>query len=309
MKKYNIIVVGGGFSGTAAALEAARSGLSVLLIEQANCLGGAASNCLVHPYMNWQTRLNGENIHLSRGIFTEINNELKSFGETVDKAVCGSMFHEEYLKLVLLKMTDEAGVELLLRSYLTEAECEGGRIQSITVANKSGYTKLYADYYIDATGDGDLVHLAGFPTTLGRKSDNLCQPMTLCFRLSNVDIKKFHEERREKINALYKKFRAEGKIKNPREDVLTFDTLLDGIVHFNSTRIIKLNPTNAFDVSKAEIEARKQVLELFKFMKENFESCKNAHLLSTAAQIGVRESRMICGEYTLTEEDLKACTK
>jgi hypothetical protein len=106
-------------------------------------------------------------------------------------------------------------------------------------------------------------------------------------------------------NELYKKFRAEGKIKNPREDVLTFRTTSDNVVHFNSTRIIKLDPTNADDFTKAEIDAREQVVELVKFMKENIPGFENAKLLSTAMEIGVRESRMINGEYILTGTDLR----
>lgn len=309
MEKYDLIVVGGGFSGTAAAIQAARSGLSVLLIEQANCLGGAAANCLVNPYMGWWIKVDGEDIPICRGIFAEINKELEAFNDTLDEAISFNRFNEEYLKIVMQRMLLKSGAKLLLRSYLTEAECENGRVESITVANKSGYMKLYADYFIDATGDGDLAHLAGFRMKLGRETDNLCQPMTLCFRAANVDIAKFREERKSLINEVYKKFRKEGKIKNPREDVLTFFTLIDGVVHFNSTRIIKLNPTDAWNITKAEIEAREQALELFAFMKVNFESFKNANLLSTAPQIGIRESRMICGEHMLTAEELKACTR
>lgn len=308
VKKYDLIVAGGGFAGTAAAIEAARSGLSVLLTEQSNCLGGAASNCLVNPYMGWATKLNGKNVDLCRGIFAEINNNLREFGKTIDTALERNIFNEEYLKFILLEMTEKAGVELLLRSYITEAKCQNGIVKSITAANKSGYTELYADYFIDATGDADLIHLSGFETRLGRDGDNLCQPMTLCFRVANVDMEKFREER-PRLNVLYKKYKEEGKIKNPREDILCFYLLVEGIIHFNSTRIVKLDPTNALDITKAEIGARKQVFELFSFLKENFESFKNAHILSTAANIGVRESRMICGEHTLTEIELKECTK
>lgn len=308
MKEYDVLVVGGGFSGTAAAISAARCGATVLLVEQSNCLGGAATNSLVNPFMEWRTKIDGVDFALCRGIFEEINNEMKKFGETVDKAISYNIFSEEYLKIILMRMAQEAGVEFLLRSYLTGVECKDGVVKGITVANKSGNMVLKAKKFVDATGDADLVHLAGFETKLGRESDNLCQPMTLCFRVSNVDKEKYIDEK-NKINPLYKKFREEGKIKNPREDVLMFHTLQDDIIHFNTTRIVKLNPTDAEDITKAEIMAREQVYEIFGFLKDNFEAFKNSHILSTAMQIGVRESRMICGEYVLTGEDLKECTK
>ena len=80
-----------------------------------------------------------------------------------------------------------------------------------------------------------------------------------------------------------------------------------GVLHFNSTRIVKRNPTNPFDVSIAEAEARKQAYELFDFIKENCDNFAEAHLIQTAASIGVRESRMIDGEYTLNEDDILSC--
>ncbi len=308
MKEYDVIVVGGGFAGSAAAIAAAREGVSVLLVEQSNCLGGAATNCLVNPFMGYWTKIDGKDHAICQGIFKEINEEMESFGKTVDRAINFNIFNEEYLKIILMRMAQKAGVKFLLRSYLTDATSENGEIKSITIANKSGNTILKAKRFIDATGDADLAHLAGFKTQLGRESDNLCQPMTLCFRLSNIDRAKYDQEKGT-INDLYKKFKSEGKIKNPREDVLKFDTLQEDILHFNTTRIVKLDPTNAEDLTKAEIMAREQVFEMFEFLRNNFEAFKHSHLISTAMQIGVRESRMIIGEHILTGEELKNCTK
>lgn len=311
MKKYDIIIIGGGFSGSAAAICAAREGASVLLIEQTNCLGGAATNCLVNPFMPYSTVIDGKKTDLSQGLFREITEKLKDFGKTEESLInddWGSKtFSEEHLKIILQRMALDAGVELLFHSYLIGAEREGNKIKSVTVANKSGQMTFEAERFIDATGDADLTVLSGFETRLGRDEDNLCQPMTLCFRISGVDHEKFLQERKD-INPLYEKFQSEGKIKNPREDVLIFRTLQKGILHFNTTRIVKLNPTDAIDITKAEIMAREQVFEIFEFLKNNFECFKNCHILSTAAQIGVRESRMINGEYILTGNDIVVCT-
>ena len=91
--------------------------------------------------------------------------------------------------------------------------------------------------------------------------------------------------------------------------MLIFRTLHTGVQHFNSTRVVRLDPTDLFDVTKAEQEAREQVFELVQFLRENIEGYEHCELLSTAMETGVRESRMILGEYTLTGEDLVACTK
>lgn len=302
MEKYDVIIIGGGFSGTAAAIAAARGGCSVLLVEQSNCLGGAAQINLVTPFMGYTA--GGEHpILLSRGLFAEITGRLREIGGMIDK----NQFHDEYLKLVLQRMTLEAGVTLLFNTTFVRANKEQEKIRSLEFVNKSGVFSAEATYYIDATGDADVAFAAGCPFHVGR-ADGLCQPMTLCFRVTNVDVKAYLEDRKN-LNEIYKKMQEEGKIKNPREDVLTFTTPVDNLLHFNSTRVVKLDPTNGEDVTRAEIEAREQVFELFAFLKEHARGFENAQLLSTAIRIGVRESRMIDGVYTLTKEDIMACKK
>ena len=308
MEKYNLIVAGGGFSGVAAAIGAARGGLKVLLIEKGNCFGGASVTGLVNPFMPfWTKSVDGEQkrMYLSEGIFREILNGLAEGGALGQNEMT---FDEEYLKLLLNRMIKKAGITPLFHSYVTNADITDGKINNITVSNKSGNIKFSADYYIDATGDGDLAACCGFPFKIGRDKDGLCQPMTLCFRLADVDMEVFARSR-SMINPLYKELKEQGIIKNIREDVLYFYTLTDGIVHFNSTRIIKKNPVSAFDVTEAEIDAREQVFELHNFLKERVDGFQNSRLIMTAPQIGVRESRKIEGEYILTGDDLVVCTK
>lgn len=307
MNKYDLIVIGGGFSGVGAAISAAREGLSVLLIDKNNCLGGAASCCLVNPYMPYATRdpeTKGKKI-LCAGIFGEINDELAKLGG-IDST--RHMFNEEYLKLVLNRMAEKSGVKLLFNSYLVNSETDGEYIKSVSVVNKSGIQSYYADYYIDATGDADLAAVSGCSYRLGRDSDELCQPMTLCFRIANVDVERAVRDL-PRINEMYKKMRCDGKIKNIREDVLVFRNPVDGVLHFNSTRVVKKNPVNGEDVTAAEIEAREQAFELYEFLKNNFEAFKNSQFIMSAAHIGVRESRMIKGKYILTQEDIVSCRR
>lgn len=305
MKRYDLVVAGGGFAGTAAAIAAARRGLSVLLIDKSNCLGGAASNCLVQPFMLFTTNENGKTRDLCGGIFREIGTELGKDNKFQTRGN-DTFFHDEYLKLILNRMTIDSGVELLFHANVISAERTGNRITSVTIADKSKKYTVFADYFIDATGDANLAYMCGCSFRLGRNGDNLCQPMTLCFRLVNVDEDKIN---RAEINKLYKEKKEVGAIKNPREDVLMFNTLMKGVVHFNTTRIVKLNPTDIFDVTRAEIDARVQMYEIFDFLKDNFSCFKNAEIVSSAAEIGIRESRMIDGEYILTGEDLKKLTK
>lgn len=304
---YDIIVLGGGFTGCAAAIAAARLGQKVLLLEASGFLGGAASNCLIFPFMNYATNIVNEDgtkrrHTLSRGIFTELVDKLRERGN-------GKVFYDEDLKLILDEMTAEEGVDVLFHATLCGVSKNGTHIETVSAATKAGVLTFSGKTFIDSTGDADLCAMAGVETHLGREKDNLCQPMTLCFRVANVDKAAFFANRAV-MQKLYKEWLAAGKFENPREDILVFDYPIDGILHFNTTRVVKHNPVNPFDVTKAEMAARRQVAELLKFFKDNsLAGMENAKLVYTAPSIGVRESRMLTGDYVLTGDDLVACKK
>lgn len=303
MKKYDLAVVGGGFAGVAAALAAARGGAKVLIVEKSNCLGGAATNCLVNPFMKYWTVMDGTRMDLSTGIFKEIHARLEGCN-----AMLKESFLEEELKYILNEMVIEANVDLLFHAYLFRVEKCGEDISSIMVATKNGELRIEADYFIDATGDAQLAYLANCPTVLGREPDHLCQPMTLCFRLGNVDVEKFFASR-ERLKIAHAQSLAAGELINPRENILVFKTPINNVLHFNTTRVVKRDPTSPEAVTEAEVLARRQIYEIYDFMKKHADGLENSFLMMTASEIGVRESRMIVGDYVLTEKDCKACVK
>lgn len=310
MKKYDLIVAGGGLTGVAAAVSAARQGMRVLLFEQSGSLGGAMSNNLVFPFMRYWTQdtETKELQFLSGGIFSEMLQRHNKYAPMQFIEDPKNFFITDYFKCALDDILEESGAEVLYHATLYNVTKSARNISAVQLATKSGPMELEADFFIDATGDGDLLAFSGCEFLLGRAADHLCQPMTTCFRVANVDDELFKQEHKE-IQTLYKQFQAENKIKNPREDVLMFRGMGKGIVHFNSTRIVKHDPTDPFALSRAETLARKQVLELLSFMQENFAAFKDSELISCATSIGVRESRKLVGEHVLTAEELKACTK
>ena len=303
MKKYDLAVIGGGFAGVAAALAAARAGAKVLIVEKSNCLGGAAVNCLVNPFMPYWTEMDGKRVDLSAGIFKEIHDRLEHHN-----AMSKESFLEEELKYILNEMVAEANIDLLFHAYIFKVEKCDEHIASIVVATKSGEMHVEANYFIDATGDAQLAYLAGCPTVLGRESDHLCQPMTLCFRVGNVDVEKFYASR-EKLKIAHAQSLAAGELINPRENILVFKTPIHNVLHFNTTRVVRKNPTSPVEVTEAEVLARQQVYEIYEFMKNHADGLENSFLMMTAAEIGVRESRMIVGDYVLTEQDCRNFVK
>ncbi|MBQ9730482.1 MAG: FAD-dependent oxidoreductase [Clostridia bacterium] len=306
MEHYQVIVVGGGFSGTMAAIAAARDGAKVLLIEKSGALGGAAVLNHVLPFMEYHFfRENGEVVPLNRGLLKEFVDRLR---ENNGILANDSTFNEEYLKVALDDMTEKYGVDVLFHTTLIGANRNGDKLTSIEVFNIEGKSTLTADLFIDATGDAMLTLLSGEPFKIGREPDEKCQPMTLCFRLGKVDVDKFYSEDFATVNEIWKAKLANGDFINPRENILSFIHTTDDVLHLNSTRV-NLSPVSAKERSDAEKIARKQMIELTNFLREYAPSCKNATLLSSATEIGVRESRMIDGVYTLTGEDITSCRK
>lgn len=303
MKQYDLIVAGGGLTGVAAAVTAAREGLSVLLVEKSGCLGGALSNNLVYPFMRyWTTDPETDaRIDLSRGFFHELRDLQVRYCGTAQN----SHFNPEYYKFILDELVTEAGVEVLFHAVIFKTETEASQLKAVYAATVAGELRLEAGFFCDATGNGDLFCLSGCDFQLGRDADGLCQPMTTCFRMSNVDIDRFQKER-FMLQDAYKQAKAEGKITNPREDILTFQGIGKGILHFNTTRVVRHDPTDPFAVSKAEMLARQQILEMEVFLKAHSPAFAESTVISVSQDIGIRESRKLRGVYILTQEDLKA---
>ncbi len=302
---YDVIVIGGGLAGCGAALAAARNGAKTLLVERINALGGAPCTMGVNPFMPYKTRdpETGELIPLSRGIFAELENNLREAG-----AMRQNAFNAEWLKIVLNRMMLASGVELLFNSVAASVKREGDRITSVTVSNKSGLVELKASYFIDCTGDADVAMLADFPYRLGRPGDQLCQPMTLCFQICNVDPDKFNEVQHT-IIPKWQEEHKKGYIKNPMTEIMVFHTPIPSVVQLNATRIVKKNPTDCWELTQADIEAREQIVELYTFLRKFIPGFENCHLVNSAPQTGVRESRMIDGEYVLSAEEMKDCVR
>lgn len=308
MKHYDLIVVGGGFSGVMAACAAGREGLSVLLLERSGALGGAACVNYVLPFMNfnYKNKETGETRPLSKGLFQEFLKRMRAYDATMSEEIL--TFNEEFLKVVMDEMTDDYHVDVLFHSTLVGAETEGRQIRKLRFLNVNGMMEAEADSFIDATGDGTLFMMTGCNYHVGRETDHRTQPMTLCFRMGNVDMARFYKEDRAKVNALWKEKLAAGELLNPREDILTFKHMTPDVLHLNSTRVLG-DPTDPRERSDAEKTARKEMVELYRFLKENAPSCKDATILSSSYEIGVRESRMVDGLYEISAEDILSCRK
>jgi glycine/D-amino acid oxidase-like deaminating enzyme len=297
-----VAVLGGGPAGLCAAVAAAQEGADVLLVERYGFLGGMATAGLVNPFMAFQTASPDapEVLKLVNGGLLQV--VIARLQEAGGYDAQQQAFDPETMKQVAQEMALEVGVRLRLHTMLIGALAEEGRVRLAGTASKSGLETVAAEVFIDATGDADLAAWAGAEYEQGRPEDGLCQPMTLNFRMGGVDQDLMPT--RAEINALYDAAKQRGEIDNPRENVLWFYTTRRGEIHFNTTRVVGKQATDAADLTAAEIEARAQVKQMVAFLRGEVPGLAGAYLLATGTQIGMRESRRVMGDYVLTAEDV-----
>jgi succinate dehydrogenase/fumarate reductase flavoprotein subunit len=320
----DVLVVGGGPAGIAAAVASGRNGAKTVLVERFGFLGGNATAGLVGPFMTSYS-LDGKQ-QLIRGIFEELVERAEALGGAIHPShVEGGSefagfityghhrvtpFDPEMVKLVAAEMCLEAGVELRLHTFMVDTLVEDDGVAGVVVASKSGLEAIRARITVDCSADADIAARAGAPFQQGREGDGLTQPMTLFFRIANVDDEKVkahvaaHPEDHRLFASIVREARERGEFPIPREGIGIYRTPQPGIWRVNTTRLHNLDGTNVQDLTKAEIEGRKQVMFLLRFFREKCPGLEHCTLLDTAATIGVRETRRIVGEYTLTAEDL-----
>lgn len=299
---FDVVVVGGGLAGTFASISASRQNKKVLLIEKYGFLGGMATAGLVTPFMGWFEK--GSHKIANAGLFTTLLEKMAKYGASVYPDV--NRFRAEILKIVLDDMIKESGVKVLFHSLLSDVVVENKKISKIVISTVSGNVDVYGKTFVDATGNGDLFAFSGAEYFFRNGPTEFNQPLTTCFDLTNVDWSKFN---RKECNELYAEYQRQGKIKNPREDLLLFPSPVKNLMHFNTTRIIKKNACDVEDLTQAEFIGREQTFEIYNFLKNNFEAFKDSELSVIATEVGVRESRRVKGLYKLNENDVLSTTK
>lgn len=320
----DVLVVGGGPAGIAAAIASARNGAKTLLVERHGYLGGNLTAGLVGPCMTSYS-LDGEQ-QLIKGIFEELIVRMEAAGGAIHPSkipagseYCGFItyghdkvtpFDPEAVKLCAAEMCLEAGIDLLLHTFVADAIVEAGALAGVVVASKSGLEAIRASVVVDCSADGDVAARAGVAFEQGRTEDGLTQPMTLFFRVGNVDdarVKTYvtaHPDDYRPFASLVKEARERGEFPVLRRGVGLYKTLEDGVWRINTTRLHQLDGTDVRDLTRAEIDGRRQVAALMRFFRAWLPGFEKSVLLDTAATIGVRETRRIVGEYTLTLDDL-----
>lgn len=321
----DVLVVGGGAAGVAAAITARRRGLSVALVERYGFCGGGAvaglSGTVCGLYLATD-RANARPEQVVFGFADEFCRALESRGGLAAPVRYGKTWTRVHDPLVWRDTADDlladAGVEVIYHAVATAALVEGDeRIEGAAVWTKQGPLEVRAKVTVDASGDADLVAMAGLGSFIG--ADGQVQNPTMIFRLQGVDVGRFLAEygddtiMGEAVSAKLRAAQAAGA-GLPRAKIWLFPTTRPGELLCNCTRVTgadgrELNPLLRRDFTEAEIEGRRQVRAYARFFRDNLAGCEHAFVNDTGVQVGIRQSRQVTGVKRLANEDVIAARK
>jgi hypothetical protein len=322
--RYDVLVCGGGSAGVAAAVGAARTGASTLLVELNGFLGGVATAGLVSEFGG-----QAGYAHMS-GVAKEMADRMIAAGQATPGRFRTS-FDAEAFKQTALEMLREAGAQVLLYTLIADAIVADGAIQGVVIENKSGRQALLAGTVVDATGDADVAARAGARVVKGRETDGRMRPISLFFRVGNIDVETLLRFIRENPGQfapdpsknimdldrnppmarplgffdLVREAKAKGDY--PEEcHYLRVDNLnlAQGIATINATRAYDMDGTRAEDLTRAYVTGMEQMTKIIGFLQAYVPGFSRCYLIDTASTLGVRETRRILGDYVLTEDDI-----
>lgn len=317
---YDVIVAGGGSGGAPAAVAAARQGARTLLVDRNAYLGGTATGGMMAVFWTPSKTFSG---YMAEVLDALLRRRAAQTGAVVP-------FDPQVLKEILLADVLEAGADLLLYTWVVDAIVEDGVIRGVVVENKSGRQAILGHVVIDATADGDVAAAAGARFQKGR-ADGAMRPVTVLFRLGNVDIPRLmayaqaHPDQFIRDTHVNFTNPAEGKlrlagffdlVKRAREA-----SELDKECHYlrvehadferkmvliNTVRVYGIDGTDGWQLTRGEIECRRQMERLIAFMRRDVPGFADAFLVDSSTNLGVRETRHVLGEHVLEYDEVLA---
>lgn len=300
---WDVIVVGGGPAGCAAAAAAAREGCKTLLLEATSTLGGMGTSALVPAW----TPFSDKEKLVYRGIAEKVFNASKRNRPHIPPdAMDWVAIDAEALKRIYDELVSSSGAEIVFNTVLSAVEGHDGRIDAIVVSNKSGLSALEAKVYVDCTGDADLCAWAGAEFQKGDAGGKALMPATLCFILTNVDEAAFLNG--PKLHADNPTCPIYDVMRSGRYPLINSAHIVPSLV---GPRTVGLNAGHLFGVDNTEplsttaalLRGRQLAAAYRDALAEFHPAFRDAYLVTTGSLLGIRETRRVVGDYTLTLDD------
>jgi len=318
----DVLVAGGGPAGLAAALGAARGGAEVMIVERYGCLGGVISQSMVGTIAWYRT---SEDTVDAGGIGNEFERRAMEAGASLE-INRHQVLDTEVFKFLADEMIGEAGIVPLLHTQIVDVILDAAIVRGVITESKSGRGAILAKRVIDATGDADLAARAGAPFRIDPKTD--LEGATVNFGCSGVDVDKLlnylfehprtiadwgdatgEKETRELSTYMREPFdmaKAAGEIPQDVRMESYWGSFTDAgeIPNMNAIHMAGIDATDVNDLTRGEIEGRRQVMMAVAALRKYAPGFENARLRTIGASIGCRESRKIEGAYDLTAHDV-----
>ncbi len=312
--KTQVLVVGSGPAGIAAAVASARTGAQTMLVERYGCFGGALSVGQVESY-TWYFN---KNTYTAQGISKEIEDRMIACkGTQPDDRGCGNFINPEKYKFMLDRWILEAGIRPLLHTLVVDVLMEGRTVKGVVVENKSGRGAILAERIVDATGDGDIAAQAGADYEKGKDNNGKVLPVTMVFGVSGVDTKRFQQHIQQHpemtdpdthgLKAPFRRAKEDGRWPVDREGGAWKELTPNGeFTSLNLTLENGIDGTDVWDLTRAEMTGRQQVMWAVDVLRDYAQDAgfANCTLRSIAGQIGIRETRRIRGGYSICRRDV-----
>jgi hypothetical protein len=314
-REYEVVILGGGPAGIAAAVAAARAGRRTLLIERYGFLGGMGTAAGVTNFCGLHANVHGQMHRLVQGVATELLSRIDRLGGlNAPHLVLGKIFAQAYdtaaYKIAADDLLGHHKVDILFHALGAGVVMQDDkRISALMVETKAGRQAVLANIFIDCSGDGDLAAWAGAPYEVGDDQGHLLYP-SMMFRLNGVDPQKAGEAWRT-IPALMEKAEAAGTHKFPRKAAIVRPQRHDVEWRVNFTQVARrdgaaVNGLEPDEMTRGEIDGRRQAIEAFEFLR-TVPGFEKSYIVDLPPQLGIRETRRVVGGYMLSGEDVLGC--
>ncbi|WP_088283594.1 FAD-dependent oxidoreductase [Ideonella sp. A 288] len=311
--EVEVLVLGGGPAGLSAAAAAARAGCRTLLVERYGFLGGMGTAAGVTNFCGLHANVHGELRQVVHGLADELLDRLRRLGGLNEPhalfggKICAQAYDNAALKVAADQLVLGHGARLLLHAQAVGVSMRGlGAIEALLVETRSGRGAIRAETFIDASGDADLAAWSGAPF---EKGPALLYPSTM-FRVHGVDAARAGDAWNRfgllmaEAEARGRKFARRAPIVRPQKHPGEWRANVTQLANPDGSAV---DGTDAWQLSAAEVEGRRQIVEFFDFMRESAPGFEQAYLLEIAPQVGIRETRRIVGEAVLTEAHVLGC--
>jgi hypothetical protein len=313
--EYDVVVLGGGPAGLAAAAAAGQHGRRVLLIERYGFLGGMGTAAGVTNFCGLHANVHGEIKQVVHGVADDLLARIDRLGGlNAPHLVFGKIYAQAYDTAAYKCAADDLllahDVEINCHALAAGVAMDGDRrIRALLIETKSGRAAVLGKMFIDCSGDGDLAAFAGAPYEKGDAAGNTLYP-TMMFRINGVDAKAAGDAWRsipQLMEAAEKRgvaFPRKGAIVRPQKHSAEWRVNVTQVRNADGRAV---DGTDAAELSAGEIEGRRQAIDFFKFLRSEAPGFANSYVVDIPPQLGVRETRRINGRYQLTADDVLTC--